>query len=213
MSDKFKAINFDLDTKKLKQFYTTQTGKPFNQAYRDIKLFMKANDFTHRQGSGYISKHRLSNTDIAALISKMNILFPWLKSCVKRIDVTVIEKQFDLVEMLNWKNDAERTKNQNNPTRKNSINSNSANVSNEQTVTISKKEYETMQKNLKHLNTVVETTNAVFNANLKLKEDFKKAKSDFLQQKTAVKEKGGLNENKSENKISEHKKKPYKPKL
>ena len=41
----FVAINFDLDTKKLKNIYVQQTGKKYNQAYYDIKSFMKKTVF------------------------------------------------------------------------------------------------------------------------------------------------------------------------
>ena len=41
MSSKRKAINFDLDTKKLKEVYTVQTGKVYTNAYEDLKKFFK----------------------------------------------------------------------------------------------------------------------------------------------------------------------------
>lgn len=210
------AINFDLDTKKLKDIYVQSTGKKYNHAYYDIKSFMKKNGFSHRQGSGYLSKKPTTETSATFMIKRMSTAMPWLKECVKRIDLTVVGNQHDLTGVLSQKSSNRTISSDDFPKIsqikievQNDIKSNS---SNEETVTISKKEYEAMQKNLEHLNSVVGVTNAVFNDNLKLKEDFKKAKSEFLQ-KTEVKEKGGLNEKKSEKDISEHKKKPPKPKL
>lgn len=211
MSDKLKAINFDLDTKKLKQFYTPQTGKRYNKAYYDIKAFMKANDFSHRQGSGYISKHRLSNTDIVALVGKMNKSFPWLKHCVKHIDVTVIERQFDLTVILNREDTIKPTKGKNSPTEKLSNKTTIRNTTEEETITISKQKYETLQKNIEHLNDVIDTTNMVFREHPELKEAFKKAKTETLQRK-AEREGGTLNNQKTEIKVSEHKPKQHKPK-
>ena len=51
-----KAINFDLDTKKLKDAYCV-TNRPLEylKAYGEIKDFMKSKGFLHRQWSGYVS--------------------------------------------------------------------------------------------------------------------------------------------------------------
>ena len=55
-----KAINFDLDTKKLKDAYCV-TNRPLEylKAYGEIKDFMKSKGFLHRQWSGYVSKEPL----------------------------------------------------------------------------------------------------------------------------------------------------------
>lgn len=45
MAKKYKAINFDLDTKKLKDIYSKQTKKAYNTAYSDIESFMLDNQF------------------------------------------------------------------------------------------------------------------------------------------------------------------------
>ena len=61
-----KAINFDLDTKVLKEIYCkSKNPLEYLKAYKEIKGFMKENGFSHRQWSGYISKEarcrRISN--------------------------------------------------------------------------------------------------------------------------------------------------------
>lgn len=47
MGDKIrKAISFDLDTQKLKDFYP---GNNYRDAYTDIQKFLFLNEFEHRQ--------------------------------------------------------------------------------------------------------------------------------------------------------------------
>ena len=211
----FVAINFDLDTKKLKNIYVQQTGKKYNQAYYDIKSFMKKNGFSHRQGSGYLSKNPTTETSATFMIKRMSAAMPWLKSCVRRIDLTIVGDQHDLTGILNQKNSSPQLS-----VKKTEIkDNNKSNTSHEETITIPKKEYDAIkelydkaQKANKHSSEVIPLTNLVFNEHPELKEAFKKAKEETLQRK-AEKEKGGLNDKKSENKISEHKKKSSKPKL
>ncbi len=59
----YKAINFDLDTVKLREFYPR-----YQQAYKDLLIFFKKNNFSHRQGSGYLSNEKLSSADIVILL-------------------------------------------------------------------------------------------------------------------------------------------------
>lgn len=60
MADKkyYKAVNFDLDTNKLKEHFEHRSG-----VYSKIKNFMIKNGFEHRQYSGYKSLKPLDNTD------------------------------------------------------------------------------------------------------------------------------------------------------
>jgi virulence-associated protein VapD len=91
----YKAINFDLDTNGLKKYYVR-----YQQAYIDLRRFFKEHGFSHRQGSGYISNKKLSTADIIDLIGEMKSQFDWTGDCVKKIDVTNIGTQYDLIELL-----------------------------------------------------------------------------------------------------------------
>lgn len=93
----YKAINFDLDTRKLKLYYT---GSDYHQAYMNLQYFFKAHHFLHRQGSGYVSDIKMNTSDVYELIDKLLLKLPWIKYCVKRIDVTNVGKQHDLVRLL-----------------------------------------------------------------------------------------------------------------
>ncbi len=86
-----KAINFDLDTLKLKEKFS-DTRKPYN----DIKKFMESNGFEHRQYSGYISKKPILEGYVIALMNEMDNKFSWLKDCIQKFDVTEIGNTFDL---------------------------------------------------------------------------------------------------------------------
>lgn len=98
-----RAINFDLDTKKLKKFYSNNL-LGYRKAYKDIKKFMESNGFEHRQWSGYISKENLSNYELAFIVAKLSNEFPWLKKCVNKFDVTNIAAQYDLTDIIDKPN-------------------------------------------------------------------------------------------------------------
>ncbi len=100
-----RAINFDLDTAKLKEFYPKRNWR---NAYKDIKKFFDDNNFTHRQGSGYISDEALSDRQIAEISRKISKTFPWLADCVNRFDVTILASIYDVVGII--KDEAELQK-------------------------------------------------------------------------------------------------------
>ena len=177
---------------------------------------MKENGFSHRQGSGYISKAPMSDTDMTVFIDKLQTKFPWIYPCSNKIDGTEIGIQFDLKSLMETKKVEFENKIEKSETKSDDLNKTSRNseksINEQDTITISKAEYEKTKNDITHLSNIIKTTNLVLNEHPKLKEAFKKAKAETLQRK-AEKEKGGLNDNKSENKISEHKKKSSKPKL
>lgn len=92
-----KALNFDLDTKKYEEY----TNEPAPTAYSEIRKFLNKNDFTHRQGSGYISKESLTDGKIFAIIQKMSMELEWLRYSVEQIDVTNIGKQHSMIDAVN----------------------------------------------------------------------------------------------------------------
>ena len=91
----YKAINFDLDTIELKKFYPR-----YQQAYKDVLKFFRERDFSHRQGSGYVSNKKMTSADIVDLVGDLQKTFIWSDTCIKRIDVTNVSAQYDLTELL-----------------------------------------------------------------------------------------------------------------
>lgn len=99
-----RQIAFDLSQEELKKYYPRSkfalSPKYYNEAYADIKRFMKKNGFEHRQGSVYISKERMTNADINILVGKMAKELPWLSKCATEFDVTSIGTQHSLTKAL-----------------------------------------------------------------------------------------------------------------
>jgi virulence-associated protein VapD len=88
---------FDLDTKVCEQIF----GKGYRRVYDDIGDFLKANGFSHPQGSGYISDSALSNFEIFMLSQKLVQQYPYLTKCIRDIrtadiiEVNSINHYFD----------------------------------------------------------------------------------------------------------------------
>lgn len=91
----YKAINFDLDTNQLKAFYPK-----YQQAYSDLFRFFKKKDFSHRQGSGYVSNKKLMSADVVDIIAEMCDTFSWCSTCIRKVDVTNVGAQYDLTPLL-----------------------------------------------------------------------------------------------------------------
>lgn len=82
-----KEIAFDLDTKKLQKFYPK---KDWRYAYREIRSFMRKNNFIWRQGSVYVSEGLWKNPEIAELLNNLANKQPWLNLCMRDCTVTNI---------------------------------------------------------------------------------------------------------------------------
>ena len=84
---KRKAINFDLDTNKMKEL------KLYPKGYRMLGASLKKHGFEHRQGSGYISKERIDSIMVARIIESVTKEQVWLAECGRKIDVTDIGRR------------------------------------------------------------------------------------------------------------------------
>ena len=89
-----KAINFDLDTEQMRAMFLYPNG------YGLLKKSFEKHDFTHRQGSGYISNAKLDSDQVNDIMAAVVKEQPWLTECVKKIDVTDIGKQHDLTAVV-----------------------------------------------------------------------------------------------------------------
>ena len=218
-NQKRKSINFDLDTNKLKEIYATEEKK-FNQAYFEIKKFMKENGFSHRQGSGYISNNPMSDTDVINFIIKLQNRFPWIYDCSKKIDGTEINTQFDLRSFMESKDIGLKKTTNKSEIKKEDMNNSSSLKKTEheqETVTISKKEYDFLLNSSKATakkTDLIAVTNLVFKEHPELAKAFIAAKAETLQRQAEQektkgeqeKTKGGLNDKSDKNKTFEKKK-------
>lgn len=75
-----KALNYDLDSKKVKKYYK---GK--NNAWSDVKKFLKENGFYNRQYSGVVSQNKMSPSIAIKYVKLLNKRFPWLKNAFKNL--------------------------------------------------------------------------------------------------------------------------------
>lgn len=85
-----REINFDL--------YSKNCPK---DAYKQLREFFESNGFKHRLFSGYISEKKLTDLDVAILNKKLWATFPWLEGNVRRLDSTIVEGKFDLLDIHN----------------------------------------------------------------------------------------------------------------
>ena len=89
-----KAINFDLDTNKMKEMNFYPKG------YKILGAALKMHGFEHRQGSGYISKEKIDSDAINDLVIAIVSEYSWLSKCINKIDVTDIGRQHDLTMLV-----------------------------------------------------------------------------------------------------------------
>ena len=89
-----KAIFFDLDTSQMKAMSLYPGG------YGLLKNTFKKNGFTYRQGSGYVSEKKLTESKMFTIIEEIVNEQPWLTRCVKAIDISDIGKKHDVTAFV-----------------------------------------------------------------------------------------------------------------
>ncbi len=98
MSECVKEFTFDLDTKELKNIFGE---KSYTKAYNEIfDFFCKEHGFEHRQGSVYCSGRRMSDAEVVDMAHELKHKIPWLKTCLKRMDVADIGNIHELTEVI-----------------------------------------------------------------------------------------------------------------
>lgn len=91
-----KAINFDLDTKKLE----AQFGRNYHNKYYKLEQDLEKLDFEHRQGSGYVSKKELTDRQAKNRIKTLTKQNPWLADCSKTVDITNVGQQYSVLDVI-----------------------------------------------------------------------------------------------------------------
>lgn len=98
MSECVKEFTFDLDTKELKNIFGE---KSYTRAYNEIfDFFCKEHGFEHRQGSVYCSGRQMSDAEVVDMTHELKYKIPWLKTCLKRMDVADIGNIHELTEVI-----------------------------------------------------------------------------------------------------------------
>lgn len=94
---RYKALNFDLDTKKLREVFGEQGRR---KAYAQIKSFLTKNGFEHRQWSGYASLKPMSYAETYDIVGELVERCRWMVDCVNRFDATNIMSETDMMDAI-----------------------------------------------------------------------------------------------------------------
>lgn len=91
---KRKAINFDLDTNEMKSLGIYPDG------YRQLGKSFHKWGFDHRQGSGYVSKNKLSNSEVIDAMLNVTEENLWIARCSKTVDLSDVGPLHDLTALV-----------------------------------------------------------------------------------------------------------------
>lgn len=94
-----KQLSFDLDTNILKQIFGDNS---YTIAYKDVRNFMKNNNFVHIEGSVYVSELSMTNVDVLLLLGKMKKELPYITKCVKEMHQTDVGEIHSLNEQFEY---------------------------------------------------------------------------------------------------------------
>jgi virulence-associated protein VapD len=87
------AIAFDLDTSILEELYT---GDSWNNAYADIRRFLEAHGFEHKQGAVYFGTDVIDAVSCVVVAQQLASEFDWFQPAVRDIRMLRIEDNNDL---------------------------------------------------------------------------------------------------------------------
>lgn len=87
------AIAFDLDTSMLEELYP---GDSWNNAYADIRRFLEANGFEHKQGSVYFGTDVIDAVSCVVVAQQLADAFDWFQPSVRDIRMLRIDDNNDL---------------------------------------------------------------------------------------------------------------------
>ena len=92
-----KAINFDLNTKKLRERFGEKGRR---KAYARIQDFLTKNGFEHRQWSGYASIKPMSYIEVYDNVGELVEKYKWMIDCANRFDATNIMSESDMIDAI-----------------------------------------------------------------------------------------------------------------
>jgi len=94
---RYKAINFDLDTKNLRQLFGEKGRR---KAYAQIGSFLTKNGFNHKQWSGYTSQLPMSYGEVYDITFRMIDQHPWIPACTNQYDATNVMAETDMLDAI-----------------------------------------------------------------------------------------------------------------
>lgn len=92
-----KEFTFDLNTEEMDKYF----GKPkCTKGYDELERFFTKRNFEHRQGSVYCSKDTMYSHDVIDIVGELIVQCPWLKTCLRRMDVADIGELHELTDLI-----------------------------------------------------------------------------------------------------------------
>lgn len=90
-----KALHFDLSMEEVDKYYSYR-GRP----YQIINRVLLKNGWKRQQGSGYVTDKEYRTDQLRDLIRKLNDEMPHFPECVKVMDITYLEQQWDMIPFI-----------------------------------------------------------------------------------------------------------------
>ena len=90
------AVTFDLDIERLQDNYPNV----YNDAYKDIRDFLKRKGFEWKQGSVCFGHSEMNAVRCVLAIRELSEEYQWFKNSVRDIRMLRIEENNDLMEAL-----------------------------------------------------------------------------------------------------------------
>ena len=95
-----KAINFDMDPRKLKELYPSTSPNGWRQAWAQIASFLKEHGFIHVQYSGYQSIEHIRTNKVIFIMEELQKEYTWFRDCATSADVTLVTDRYNILEHL-----------------------------------------------------------------------------------------------------------------
>ena len=96
-------LSFDLDTNKLKEYYT---GNTFNKAYRDIQRYLISEGFSHLKDSDYINEN-IQEFNAHKIIMEFSEENKWFPFCINKLNISPNIEKIDISDEIRKLQDKE----------------------------------------------------------------------------------------------------------
>lgn len=96
-------LSFDLDTNKLKEYYT---GNTFNKAYRDIQRHLISEGFSHLKDSDYVNEN-IQDFNAHKIIMEFSEENKWFPFCINKLNISPNIEKIDISDEIRKLQDKE----------------------------------------------------------------------------------------------------------
>lgn len=89
-------LSFDLDTNKLKEYYT---GNTVNKAYRDIQRHLISEGFSHLKDSDYVNEN-IQDFNAHKIIMEFSEENKWFPFCINKLNISPNIEKIDISDEI-----------------------------------------------------------------------------------------------------------------